>query len=170
MGIVTFAFGMGESLANFAGLLHMALHSLTKSAIFYAVGLIAQAKGTQRIDEINGLTSSHPALGWGFVAAVLAISGLPPFGLFMSEFVLVTSTFPRQPSLGVVLLAGLVIAFGAMAFRLHALAFGEPTGPSMPVKASLIPLFLHLALILAAGIFLPQALVDWFMNVAHFLG
>src|SRR6185295_18839242 len=47
MGIVTFAFGMGGALANFAGLLHMTMHSLTKSAIFFAVGHIAQGKGTQ---------------------------------------------------------------------------------------------------------------------------
>ena len=47
MGIITFAFGMGGPLANFAGLLHMTMHSLTKSAIFFAVGHIAQVKGTQ---------------------------------------------------------------------------------------------------------------------------
>src|SRR5690606_27346881 len=49
MGIIVFAFGMGGPLANFAGLLHMAMHSLTKSAIFFAVGHVAQVKGTQKI-------------------------------------------------------------------------------------------------------------------------
>src|SRR5690606_31339886 len=49
MGIITFAFGMGGPLANFAGLLHMTMHSLTKSAIFFGVGHIAQATGTQQI-------------------------------------------------------------------------------------------------------------------------
>ena len=58
MGIITFAFGMGGPLANFAGLLHMTMHSLTKSAIFFAVGHIAQAKGTQRIADIRGLSSA----------------------------------------------------------------------------------------------------------------
>src|SRR5204863_341052 len=62
MGLITFAFGMGGPLANFGGLLHMTMHSLTKSAIFFAVGHIAQAKGTQRIAEIRGLTESHPVL------------------------------------------------------------------------------------------------------------
>ena len=71
MGIVTFAFGMGGPLANFAGLLHMTMHSLTKSAIFFAVGHVAQVKGTQRIAEIRGLTSTHPALGWGLVVGVV---------------------------------------------------------------------------------------------------
>src|SRR3954465_11217693 len=99
MGIITFAFGMGGPLANFAGLLHMTMHSLTKSAIFFAVGHIAQVKGTQRIAEIGGLTVSHPALGWGLVILVLAIGGAPPLGIFMSEFLVVTSTFSRAPLL-----------------------------------------------------------------------
>ena len=68
MGIIVFAFGIGGPLANFAGLLHMTMHSLTKSAIFFTVGHIAQAKGTQKIADIRGLTVSHPALGWSLVA------------------------------------------------------------------------------------------------------
>jgi hydrogenase-4 component F len=75
MGIITFAFGMGGPLANFAGLLHMTMHSLTKSAIFFAVGHIAQAKGTQKIADIRGLTESHPLLGWSLVVGVVAIAG-----------------------------------------------------------------------------------------------
>src|SRR2546427_463786 len=62
MGIITFAFGMGGALANFAGLLHMTMHSLTKSAIFFAVGHIAQVKGTQRIADMGGLTETNPAI------------------------------------------------------------------------------------------------------------
>ena len=100
MGIIVFAFGMGGPLANFAGLLHMVMHSLTKSAIFYAVGHISQIKGTQKIARIRGLTVTHPALGWGLVVGVVAIAGLPPLGIFMSEFLVVSSTFARQPLAG----------------------------------------------------------------------
>src|SRR5690606_14458366 len=96
MGIITFAFGMGGPLANFAGLLHMTMHSLTKSAIFFGVGHVAQATGTQRIADIRGLTASHPMLGWGLVVGVVAIAGMPPLGIFMSEFLVVSSTFARQ--------------------------------------------------------------------------
>src|SRR5512142_1097953 len=77
MGIIVFAFGMGGPLANFAGLLHMTMHSLTKSAIFYAVGHVAQVKGTQKIADIRGLTVSHPVLGWTLFIGVVAIAGLP---------------------------------------------------------------------------------------------
>jgi len=170
MGIITFAFGMGGAIANFGGLLHMTMHSLTKSAIFFAVGHIAQAKGTQRLSEIRGLTESHPVLGWGLVLGVVAIAGLPPLGMFMSEFLIVSSTFARAPLLAIVLVAGLLVALGALMLRLNEVAFGQPTGSSAPVKASYVPLYAHLALVLGAGIYLPAPLVAWFQSVARLLG
>jgi hydrogenase-4 component F len=169
MGIITFAFGMGGPLANFAGLLHMTLHSLTKSAIFYCVGHIAQVKGTQQMSEIRGLTVSHPALGWSLALGVVAIAGLPPMGLFMSEFLVVTSTFARQPVLAVLLGLSLLVALGALLLRLNGLAFGDPHGSAQPSKASYAPVFAHLVLVLAAGIWLPPALVAWFQHVAALL-
>ena len=169
MGIVTFAFGMGGTLANFAGLLHMTLHSLTKSAIFFCVGHIAQVKGTQRISEIRGLTVSHPLLGWSLTLGVVAIAGLPPMGIFMTEFLIVTSTFAREPALAVILGLSLLVALGALLLHLNRLVFGEPEGRSDPARASFLPVGLHLALVLAAGIWLPPALVAWFQHVAALL-
>ncbi|MBK8184138.1 MAG: hydrogenase 4 subunit F [Candidatus Competibacteraceae bacterium] len=171
MGIITFAFGMGGPLANFAGLLHMTMHSLTKSAIFFAVGHISQVKGTQRISTIRGLTVTHPALGWGLVLGVVAIAGMPPFGVFMSEFLVVSSTFARYPLLAVPLVLGLLLAFGTLLWRLNGMAFGHPDGgPAAPIKASLWPMRIHLALVLIAGIWLPEPLVAWFHHVAILLG
>jgi hydrogenase-4 component F len=170
MGIITFAFGMGGPLTNFAGLLHMTMHSLTKSAIFYAVGHIAQVKGTQKIVDMGGLTVTNPVLGWGLVLGVVAIAGLPPLGIFMSEFLIVSSTFARQPLLAVPLVIGLLIGLGALFLRLNSIAFGEPRGESAPAQASFVPMFAHLALVLAAGIYLPPQLVIWFQNVAKLLG
>ena len=170
MGVVAFAFGLGGPLANFAGLLHMVMHSLTKSAIFFTVGHITQVKGTQKIADIRGLTVTHPLLGWGLVLGVVAIAGLPPLGIFMSEFLVVSSTFARQPLLAIPLVAGLLIAFGALFLRLNGLAFGEPTGSTQPVKASYIPMYVHLALVFTAGIYLPPMLVLWFQHIAGLLG
>ena len=170
MGIAAFAFGMGGPLANFAGLLHMTMHSLIKSGIFFAVGHIAQVKGTQRIAAISGLSVSHPVLALLFSLGVIAIAGLPPFGMFTSEFMLVTSTFARQPALSVVLIGGLLIAFGALVLRLQDIVFGEPSGKYHAAKASYIPAYTHLALVLVAGLWLPDALVQWFRSVAALLG
>ncbi|HSA79980.1 MAG TPA: hydrogenase 4 subunit F [Geminicoccaceae bacterium] len=170
MGIITFAFGMGGPLANFAGLLHMTMHSLTKSAIFMGVGHIAQATGTQRIAEIRGLTASHPLLGWGLVLGVVAIAGMPPLGIFMSEFLVVSSTFAREPLLALPLVVGLLTGFGALMLRMQGLAFGAPSVASAPVEASYVPMFAHLGLVLLAGVYLPAPLVAWFQNVALRLG
>jgi hydrogenase-4 component F len=170
MGIIVFAFGMGGPLANFAGLLHMTMHSLTKSGIFFTVGHVAQVKGTQRIAEIGGLTETHAWLGWSLVIGVVAIAGLPPFGIFMSEFLVVSSSFARSPVLALLLVFGLLVALGALILRLNSIAFGAPRGPSAPVKASYAPLIAHLALVLAMGIYLPAPLVAWFQQVAALLG
>ncbi len=170
MGIIVFAFGMAGPLGNFAGLLQMTMHSLTKSAIFFTVGHITQAKGTQKLADMGGLTQTHPVLGWTLVAGVVAIAGLPPFGVFMSEFLLVSSAFARQPLLAVTVVMGLLIAFGALLVKLTPVAFGAPHGRSMRVHASTLPIFAHLALVLLGGICLPPALVAWFQHVATLLG
>ena len=170
MGIITFAFGMGGPLANFAGLLHMTMHSLTKSAIFFAVGHVSQVKGTQKIADIRGLTSSQPLLGWALVIGVVAIAGLPPFGVFMSEFLVLTSTFGRQPVLALLVLFGLLVGFGALIRHVQNLAFGSGEGGEKASSFALVPLFVHFALVLVAGLYLPPALVTWFQNVARLLG
>ena len=170
MGIIVFAFGMGGPLANFAGLLHMTMHSLTKSAIFFAVGHIAQIKGTQKIADLGGLTISHPVLGWGLVAGVVAIAGLPPMGIFMSEFLVVSSTFARAPWLVLILVIAILVALGGLFAKLNTIAFGEPRGSNAPAQASYVPMFAHLAIVFAAGIYMPPALVTGFQNVSRLLG
>ena len=125
----------------------MTMHSLTKSAIFFAVGHIAQVKGTQRIADIRGLTVTHPVLGWGLVLGVIAIAGLPPFGVFMSEFLIVSSTFARAPlARAFLLVGGLLVAFGALLLRLQGMAFGAPAGPGVKEQASYLPMIAHFAL------------------------
>ncbi len=170
MGIITFAFGLGGPIANFAGLLHMVMHSLTKSAIFFGVGYVSQLEGTQRIDAIRGLTRSQPLLGWLLVAAVVAIAGLPPFGVFAAEFLLVTSAFARSPWLALPLVLGIAIGFSALMLRLHGLAFGETSQRHQLAAWRLAPMALHLGLVAIAGVYLPDTIVVWFRHVAGALG
>ena len=120
--------------------------------------------------DIRGLTVSHPWLGWGLVLGVVAIAGMPPLGIFMSEFLVVSSTFAREPLLALILVLGLLVAFGALLLRVHDLAFGEPVGSTAPAQASYLPMAGHLGLVLMAGIYLPPPLVAWFQHVAGLLG
>ena len=114
MGIITFAFGMGGPVASFAGLLHMTVHSLTKSAIFFAVGHAVQAAGTQLMDGIRGLITVSPVIGWGLALGALAILGMPPFGVFASEFLILTTAIHDHAWATPLLLLALGVAFAAV--------------------------------------------------------
>ena len=171
MGIITFAFGMGGPLANFAGLLHMAMHSLTKSAIFFAVGHVAQVKGTQRLADIRGLGGSHPVLASGLAVGVLAIAGFPPMGIFMSEFLVVG--LDLRPAAAAAQYRSCSASWWRWARSCcgcRASCSGRRAGRPIRSRPPSVPLFAHLALVLVAGVWLPPPLVRWFEHVASLLG
>ena len=170
MGIVTFAFGIGGPIANFAGLLHMTVHSLTKSAIFFAVGHAVQKTGTQVMDDIRGLVTISPMIGWGLALGALAILGMPPFGVFASEFLILTTAMREQPWATPFLLAALGVAFAAVFSRVQPMVFGETTATRLPVRPAMIPVFAHLSLVLMLGLWIPPFLADWYRNAAKLIG
>ncbi len=169
MGTMTFAFGIGTPFATFAALLHMTVHSLTKSAIFVTVGHASHIAGTQQMDKIRGLIATQPAVGWGLLIGALAIAGFPPFGVFVSEFLVLTATMQTHPWLTLPLLAGLGIAFAGIFRQLHPIVFGHRPPGQQPVPANMIPVFVHLALVLLLGIAIPSALADWFDQAAQLI-
>ena len=170
MGIVTFAFGIGGPIANFAGLLHMTVHSLTKSAIFFAVGHAVQKTGTQVMDDIRGLVTISPMVGWGLALGALAILGMPPFGVFASEFLILTTAMREQPWATPFLLAALGVAFAAVFSRVQPMVFGETTAIRLPVRPAMIPVFTHLSLVLMLGLWIPPFLAEWYRNAAKLIG
>jgi hydrogenase-4 component F len=169
MGIIAFAFGMGGPVANFGALLHMTVHSLTKSAIFYSVGHAAQKAGTQTIDEIRGLVTVSPTIGWGLMMGSLAILGMPPFGVFASEFLILTTAMRQEPWSTPILLFALGIAFAAIFRRVQPMVFGETTAKRLPHSPALLPVFVHLGLVLLLGIFIPPYLADWYRTAADLI-
>jgi len=170
MGIATFAFGMGGPIASFAGLLHMTVHSLTKSAIFFAAGHAAQKTGTQAIDEIRGLITQSPLVGWGLALGALAILGMPPFGVFASEFLILTTAMSEHPWATPVLLAALGIAFAAIFSKVQPMVFGDTTAKRLPVRPAMLPVFAHLALVLMLGLWIPPFLAAWYRDAARLIG
>jgi hydrogenase-4 component F len=161
MGLMTFAFGLGGPLATFGALLHMLVHSFTKSAIFVTVGHATHIAGTQRIDNIRGLIRTQPAVGWSLLIAVAAIAGFPPFGVFTSEFLLLNATMKAQPWLTVALLSGLGVAFAGLFRHLHPMVYGAAPEGQKPVRANMFPVAIHLALVLWLGLSIPGFLAQW---------
>jgi hydrogenase-4 component F len=170
MGLITFAFGMGGPIASFAGLLHMTVHSLTKSAIFFAVGHAAQKAGTQVMDEIRGLIKINPTVGWGLMLGAVAILGLPPFGVFASEFLILTTAMRQQPWATPFLLVALGVAFAAVFSKVQPMVFGDTTAKRLPHPPALIPVFVHLLIVFVLGLYIPPYLADWYREAAKLIG
>lgn len=170
MGLITFAFGLGGPIANFAGLLHMTVHSLIKSAIFFAVGHATQKAGTQIMDDIRGLLKVSPTVGWGLMLGTLAILGMPPFGVFASEFLILTTAMREQPWATPFLLLALGVAFASIFSRVQPMVFGETSVKPLAHPPALAPVFVHLGLGLMLGLYIPPYLDEWFRQAARMMG
>ena len=170
MGIITFAFGLGGPVANFAALLHMTVHSLTKSSIFFTAGHASQTAGTQQIDGIRGLVGISPTIGWGLMLGSLAILGMPPFGVFASEFLILTTAMREHPWATPFLLIALGVAFAGIFMKVQPMAFGESDAPKLPHSPAMVPVFVHLAMVLMLGLYIPPALAEWYRAAARLIG
>ena len=170
MGIITFAFGIGGPVANFAALLHMTVHSLTKSSIFFTAGHASQTAGTQQMSDIRGLLGISPTIGWGLMLGSIAILGMPPFGVFASEFLILTTAMREHPWSTPFLLIALAVAFAAIFIRVQPMVFGKSNTRALPHSPALLPVFIHLAMVLMLGIYIPGALAEWYRSAARLIG
>jgi hydrogenase-4 component F len=152
MGLITFAFGMGGPIASFAGLLHMTVHSLVKSAIFFAVGHAAQKAGTQVMDQIRGLIRVNPTVGWGLMIGTLAI---------------LTTAMRDFPWTTPFLLLALGVAFASVLSKVQPMVFGETTVRPLAHPPALVPVFVHLGFALLLGLYIPPYLQDWYQQAAR---
>lgn len=169
MGIATFAFGLGGPVATFGALLHMLVHSVTKSSIFFTVGHAAQMNSTQDMSSIRGLVKGNPLVGWGLMLGVVAIAGVPPFGVFTSEFLILTAAMKDAPYLAPIFLLGIAVAFAALFKRAMPMVFGEPGPWQKPLKASHFPVIVHMVIMLVLGLYMPVFLNDWFHKAVELL-
>ncbi|MEF8700026.1 MAG: hydrogenase 4 subunit F [Candidatus Accumulibacter sp. UW26] len=170
MGLITFAFGIGGPIANYAGLLHMTVHSLIKSGIFFAVGHATQKAGTQNMADIRGLIKVSPTVGWGLMLGSLAILGMPPFGVFASEFLILTTAMREQPWATPFLLLALGVAFASVFSRVQPMVFGDTSVKPLPHPPALVPVFAHLGLGLMLGLYIPPYLDAWYRQASQMIG
>jgi len=169
MGIATFAFGLGGPLATFGGLLHMLVHSLTKTTIFFTVGHASQMHSTQEMSGIEGLIKGNPLVGWGLMFGVVAIAGMPPFGVFTSEFLILTASIKGAPFFIPFFLLGIAVAFAALFRKVMPMVFGRVPNSQKPVRVAYVPVIVHMALILVLGLYLPTFLSQWFHTAVGLL-
>jgi len=167
-GLAAFAFGLGGAAATFAGLLHLTLHTLAKASVFQVVGRAAQAKGAQDFPTMGGLLLTDRVAGLTLVAGVIAVAGLPPFGLFTSEFLVVMQTVHLAPLVAAPLLLGLVGGAWVLIARLQGLGLGagEPNRHTAFPVIGLAGAWVHLAIVLVLGLAMPAGIVAWMQGIA----
>jgi hydrogenase-4 component F len=124
MGIILFGFGVG-GVASVAALLHALYHSLAKSMLFLASGNIVLRYHALEISKVRGLLRTLPVTGLLFLAGLLAVAGVPPFGTFVTEFIIFSSAFTLHPFFVIVALLALAIAFVGIMRHISAMCFGE---------------------------------------------
>jgi len=164
-GLAVFAFGIG---ATGAALLHLTLHTLAKAALYQCLGHAAQRKGGQSFTEIKGLISSDRALGLSLAASIIAVAALPPFGLIVSLFLILSATASTQPWLAVPLLIGIGAGAAALIHRLQSLCLGPATPSKFPQISALtlVPVLVPLGLTILLGFAMPPPVTAWFARVA----
>jgi hydrogenase-4 component F len=100
----------------------------------------------------------------------LAILGMPPFGVFASEFLIVTTAMREQPWATPFLLIALGVAFAAVFSRVQPMVFGDSTLKPLAHPPALIPVFVHLGLGLMLGLYIPPYLTTWYREAARMIG
>jgi hydrogenase-4 component F len=172
-GIAIFAFGIGGAAVIFGGLLHMILHTLVKSALFQTLTRGAAlrgpaAPGNYGFSHLRGMIASNPWLGWLLGACVFSLTGLPPSGLFTSEFIIISQTIQRVPVLSLPLGAGLLLCAIAIIRQIGPLIFAPSPKNTAPARAgrSLSVIYLHLLAVLVIAFAMPPILVTALASIA----
>jgi len=115
-GIMALALGFGGPLGVLGMLLHMTFHAITKPLLFFCAGNAQQQMKTDLFPEAKGgLIHSMPLSGAAFLMATLAVTGAPPFSLFLSEFTILRAGFSGGyrvlPGLFIIFLVGIFAGF-----------------------------------------------------------
>jgi hydrogenase-4 component F len=159
IGLICVGLALGP-LGMFAAMLHLLNHALAKSTTFLLAGRVLHRYQTTEISRVSGLLKTMPWTGALFAVGVLAVIGLPPFGLFMSEFALFRAGFAAgRPWLMGLVLALLTVAFVSMIGHLNRMLYGPPpegvtVGERRPWP--LVPLGLCVTALVVLGLTLPR--------------
>jgi hydrogenase-4 component F len=161
-GLICIGMALGSAGA-FAAMLHLLNHSLAKSVLFLLSGRIYRRFGSAEVAAVTGLGRVMPLTAILFAAGILAVIGLPPFGMFISELALLRAGFlAGHYALMAVVLGFLLMVFVSLVWHLNKMLHGAPPegmGLGEDDRLGLVPLGACLAGVVALGVFVPPMLV-----------
>jgi hydrogenase-4 component F len=159
MGIILIALGAG-GIGLFAAMLHLVSHSLTKGSLFLTSGNILHRYKTKETTSVRGIIKGDPVTGWIWIFSLIAITGLPPFPMFISEFFIIKAFLQNGQYLPAVLFFLLLTVIMAAIFKnMLRMSFGEDTAPEGSGKSGIteyLPQVVFLIILIVCGILLPD--------------
>ena len=171
-GLVCLGLGLGP-LGIFAAMLHLLNHTVAKSMMFFLSGRILDRYRTTELGRVSGLLRTMPVTGGLFAAGMIALVGLPPFGLFLSKFAVMRAGFAAdRPWLMAVILGLLIVAFVALVAHLNRMLYGTPPDGVILGETELlglVPLVLCVAVLVVLGVTVPgpvEALLTRIVEIA----
>ena len=176
MGLLVLGLGLG-GVGAYGAVLHTLNNGLAKGMIFLAVGNVVFATGTSDADAIRGLLRRMPASAILLIVGLFAVTGSPPFGMFISEFTILSAAIgEHHPWVAGIVLLLLAIIFVGIAAMILEMVYGEPTAarpagaPSEDRTWRVVAPAALAMLVLGLGIYLPPALTDALTSAAATLG
>ncbi|PIN97324.1 MAG: hypothetical protein COU45_03365, partial [Nitrosopumilus sp. CG10_big_fil_rev_8_21_14_0_10_33_7] len=162
MGIISASIGFGIFLGIYGALLHVINHAVVKSLLFFSSGSISQKYQTKSIADTSGIIKTMPITGFMFLIGGLAIIGMPPFNIFMSKFLMLSSGFSSENFLASALvILFLLIIFASFGKHLLHMVFGNPKSKMEKGdlgKLSILPMVILVSVIFIMGIYIPEPL------------
>jgi hydrogenase-4 component F len=173
IGIITLAFGLG-GVGTLAALFHTLNHSIGKTLSFCAAGRLGQTYGTHDMTKMSGSLAAAPVWGTGLFGGLLALIGVAPFAIFMSEFQVLKAAVDSRATLALILfLGGCGVVFVGALRQAIAIAWGKPGSTVAPEAAGTVEKFLAFApiiVLLVLGIWIPGPLLHVMRQAASVLG
>ena len=172
MGVIAFGVGVG-GIASYGAILHLIHHSLLKSSLFLSSGNILLGFGTKLVPKVGNMAKLFPKTFVSFFAGFAGISGFPPFGIFISEILIIIGAFQtgRYGSVGVFIF-GLVLVFAGAARIVMDISFGE-TSQEVLVKEKffrIMPSFILLLTSIGLCIWIPDAIYQKILYTIGIIG
>ncbi len=159
-GVMALGFGFG-GVGAFAALLHMVYHALAKSMLFLAAGNIFLKYSSTKMKNVRGVMSTLPITGAIFILGFLAVTGVPPFGIFITELSILSAGISSHPIVVVIALLGVALVFIGFLRHVIAMMFGEVDSEITVGEGSswlVVPIILLAVALLISGFVFPSAI------------
>jgi hydrogenase-4 component F len=174
MGIIAIGIGFGGVFGIFGAILHMFNHAMTKSLMFFGAGNILLKYDTKEIFNVSGIVKTMPVTGAMFVVGTLALTGSPPFSIFISEFTILAAGFSQGHIVATVLfLLFIIMIFAGFFNNVSKMAFGMPKPGIEKGEVSRWTLFamgILIVFVIVLGVYIPAPFYEMIMRVVEIVG